>query len=567
MSTDSADFDAIVVGSGMSGGWAAKELCERGLKTLVIERGRHVEHGPDYTDALAPWEIEQRGRVSETEIAEHYSVQSKCYAFNTANKHFWVRDSDHPYETPDDKPFVWIRGYHLGGRSLLWARHSYRWGDLDFESNLRDGHGVDWPIRYADIAPWYDRAERFAGVSGTPLGLPQTPDGVFQPPMALNAVEKDFKAKVERRFPGRKFIMGRVAHLTQPTEEQLALGRGQCQYRDHCYRGCSFGAYFSSLSATLPAAQRTGNLTVVTDAIVHSVSYDPATGHASGVRVIDANTRRTRSYTARVIFLCASTIGTTQIMLNSASEQFPDGIANRSGALGRYLMDHVSGLGAQADVTGFDDRYYAGRRPAGIYMPRYRNVSEPTDEFVRGYGFQGGAMRPTWQRGASTPGVGVELKQRLRAPDGWRISLNGFGEMLPRADNRITLSSRRDKWGIPLVRIECSYGENELKLAARANQDALEMLQAAGYANVRLRHPAPAAPGYGIHEMGTARMGRDPATSVLNGWNQAHDVANLFVTDGACMASSACQNPSLTYMALSARAANHAADLLAEGAL
>ncbi len=285
------------------------------------------------------------------------------------------------------------------------------------------------------------------------------------------------------------------------------------------------------------------------------------------MRVIDANTRRTRSYTARVIFLCASTIGTTQIMLNSASEQFPDGIANRSGALGRYLMDHVSGLGAQADVTGFDDRYYAGRRPAGIYMPRYRNVSEPTDEFVRGYGFQGGAMRPTWQRGASTPGVGVELKQRLRAPDGWRISLNGFGEMLPRADNRITLSSRRDKWGIPLVRIECSYGENELKLAARANQDALEMLQAAGYANVRLRHPAPAEPGYGIHEMGTARMGRDPATSVLNGWNQAHDVANLFVTDGACMASSACQNPSLTYMALSARAANHAADLLAEGAL
>ncbi len=563
----SGAFDAIVVGSGMSGGWAAKELCERGLKTLVLERGRHVEHGPDYTDHQAPWEIENRGRVPEAEIAEHYAVQSKCYAFTTANKHFWVRDDEHPYETPEDKPFVWIRGYHLGGRSLLWARHSYRLSEMDFEANLRDGHGVDWPIRYADMAPWYDHVERFAGISGETAGLPQLPDGIYQPPMDLNAVEKDFKARIEARWPSRRFMMGRVAHLTRPTDEQTELGRGQCQYRDHCYRGCSFGAYFSSLSATLPAAERTGNLTVVTGAAVDGLDHDPSTGRVTGVRVIDMNSREHRTYHGRVVFLCASAINSAQILLNSTSEANPNGLANRSDQVGRNLMDHISGMGAVADVPGFEDRYYAGRRPAGIYMPRYRNVTEPDRDFVRGYGFQGGASRQTWARGSHTPGVGAELKADLNRPGGWVMSIGAFGEMLPNPDNRVTLTGRRDRWGAPIPRIACAYGENDLKLAARAQTDALEMLRAAGYANVRPRRDTVLAPGYGIHEMGTARMGRDPSTSVLNGWARAHDVPNLFVTDGSFMTSSACQNPSLTYMAMSARAANHAADLLSQGAI
>ncbi|MEJ0058325.1 MAG: GMC family oxidoreductase [Terricaulis sp.] len=562
------DFDAIVVGSGMSGGWVAKELTERGFKTLVIERGKKITHGEDYLDFKAPWELDNRGRIPEDELAEDYAIQRTCYAFTTANKHLFVKDSDHPYLTPEGRPFNWLRGYHLGGRSLLWARHSYRWSDLDYEANAKDGHGVDWPIRYADMAPWYDRVERFAGISGSREGISNLPDGQFLPAMELNAVEKHFKQQMEARYPGRKMIMGRVAHLTQPTEEHDALGRGQCQYRDFCYRGCSFGAYFSSLSATLPAAERTGNLTVVTDAIGHSVIYDPATGRATGVRVIDYNTKEGRTYTGRVVFLNASAIGTAQIMLNSTSEQFPNGIANRSDQVGRNLMDHVSGIRAAGTFPGADDRYYAGRRPAGIYIPRYRNVETQERDYVRGYGLQGGASRADWNRAAGTPGVGVELKESLRTPGKWGMSLSGFAEMLPRPDNRVTLhETRKDKWGIPLVHIDCTYGENDLKLAAQCLVDAREMLENAGFVDVTVREGGPVSPGYGIHEMGTARMGRDPATSVLNGWNQAHDVPNLFSTDGACMASSACQNPSLSYMALSARAANHAADLMQEGNL
>ncbi|HVZ98885.1 MAG TPA: GMC family oxidoreductase [Caulobacterales bacterium] len=564
------DFDAIVVGSGMSGGWAAKELCERGLKTLVIERGAHVTHGEDYLDYKEPWELENFGKMPEDELARDYPIQKECYAFTTANKRFWVKDSDHPYITPEGRPFHWLRGYHLGGRSLLWARHSYRWSDLDYEANLRDGHGVDWPVRYADTKPWYDHVERFAGISGSREGIPNLPDGEFLPAMELNVVEKAFKQNIEMRFPGRKLIMGRVAHLTQPTEEQDALGRGQCQYRDFCYRGCSFGAYFSALSATLPAAERTGNLTIVTDAIGHSVLHDPATGRAIGVRVIDANTKQGRTYTARIVFLCASAIGTAQILLNSQSEHFPTGIANRSDQVGRNLMDHISGIRASGTVQGFEDRYYAGRRPAGFYIPRYRNLNnEQGGPFVRGFGFQGGASREDWARGGWQPGVGEELKTRLRTPGKWTLSMGGFAEMLPRPDNRVTLHrTRKDKWGIPLLVIDCTYGDNDHKLIAQAYDDAEEMLKAMGCTDIRIgRAEGPAGPGFGIHEAGTARMGRDPATSVLNGWNQAHDVPNLFVTDGACMASGACQNPSLSYMMFSARAANHAADLMQQGAL
>jgi glucoside 3-dehydrogenase (cytochrome c) catalytic subunit len=556
-------FDAIVVGSGMSGGWAAKELCERGLKTLVLERGRHIDP-TDYTDYLAPWELPNFGRMNEDEATLHYGGFA-----STATQHFRIKEDEHPYLTAEGKPFRWVRGYHLGGRSLMWARQSYRWSDIDFEANKQDGHGVDWPIRYRDLAPWYDHVERFAGVSGSREGLPQLPDGQFQKAMDLNAVERDFKAKLERAFPTRRLMIGRCAHLTAPTEEQSALGRGQCQFRDFCGRGCSYGAYFSSIAATLPAAERTGNLTIVTDAIVDSVIHDAASGRASGVRVVDRNTKERREYQGRIVFLCASTLGSAQIMLNSRSEAFPAGIANRSDQVGRNLMDHVSGMGAGGrHPGGFDDRYYEGRRPNGFYIPRFRNVTEPTDEFVRGFGYQGGASRGSWQRGAWTAGVGAEFKNDLRTPGPWSVWLSGFGEMLPRADNRVTLdATRKDQWGIPLLHIDCSYGANDLKLAARANADAKAMLEAAGFLDVHESGPEPLEPGRAIHEMGTARMGRDPATSVLNGWCQAHDVPNLFVTDGACMASTACQNPSLTYMAITARAATHAAELVRRGAL
>lgn len=557
-------FDAIVVGSGMSGGWAAKELTEKGLKTLVIERGRRVEHGADYLDALSPWELENFGMVPEVETAEHYSVQARCYAFSTATKHFWVKDSEHPYTYPEDKPFYWIRGYHLGGRSIMWARQSYRMSEMDFESNLKDGNAIDWPIRYKDMASWYDHVEAFAGISGAKDGLEQLPDGDYLPPMDFTAPEKEFRQKIESAFPGRRVIIGRAAHLTETRPQHEELGRGPCQYRSLCERGCSYGAYFSSLSATLPAAERTGNLTIVTDAIVHSIVYDPKSGKASGVRVIDANTKEGRTYEAKVIFLCASTIPTAQIMLNSVSEQFPNGIANRSDMVGRNLTDHISGMGASGVYPGFEDIYHRGRRPNGIYIPRYRNVTEEAD-FHRGYGFQGGALRANWRRGVWQAGVGEEFKQSLRSPGPWNIHLSGFGEMIPRPENRITLHKNQvDKWGIPILHIECGLGANELKLIEQAGEDAKDMLEKAGCTNVK-KYVHSGSLGLGIHEMGTARMGRDPANSVLNQYNQAHDVPNLFVTDGACMASGGCQNPSLTYMAMSARGAHFATEFLREG--
>jgi len=560
------DFDAIVVGSGISGGWVAKELCERGLKTLVLERGRDVQHRVDYLDFAPPWELPHRGMVPETEKAQHYAIQSTSYAFNSASSQWFVRDSEHPYSTPMDRPFSWIRGYQLGGRSITWGRQTYRMSDFDFKANRLDGHGIDWPIRYEDIQPWYDRVERFAGISGSNEGLEQLPDGQFLPPLALNCVELAFKQKTEADHPTRRVTVARCAHLTEPTPEHIALGRGPCQLRNVCERGCGYGAYFSSLSATLPAARKTNKLTVITDAIVERLDYDHAKRRVSGVRTIDANTKQGRSYQARVVFVCASTVATAQILLASKSEYFPHGLANRSDALGRHLMDHVVGIGASGTHPGFLDRYYYGRRPTGFYVPRYINITENADvDFVRGFGFQGYSSRSSWQRGEHEAGVGAELKQRLREPGRWEMSLVGFGEMLPRADNRVTLDEkRRDQWGIPLVHIDCTHAENERRLAERASQDAVRMLIAAGFENVT---PLGAIrpPGSSVHEMGTARMGRDPATSVLNGHNQAHDISNLFVTDGSCMTSTGTVNPSLTYMALSARAAHRAADLLASG--
>ena len=560
------DFDAIVVGSGISGGWAAKELTERGLRVLLLERGPHVTHGEDYvTEGKANWELPYRGQVPESVVASDYEVQKDCYAFTDFTRHFFVNDRENRYQTPADKPFSWIRGYHLGGRSLLWHRQSYRWSDLDFEANLKDGHGVDWPIRYRDIAPWYDHVETFAGISGSMDGLPQLPDGKFQPPFEMNCVEKEVKKRVEAAFPERRLIIGRAAHLTEPTDEQKALGRGRCMNRNECQRGCSFGAYFSSLSATLPAAERTGNLTTVTDAIVASVNYDADSRRATGVSVVDAKTRAGSVYTGRMVFLCASTLGTAQIMLYSVSASFPNGIANSSGALGRYLMDHIGGSTSTGIFPGHMDKYHSSRRPNECYVPRFRNVEDRDERFLRGFGYQGGARRIGWQRGSASAGIGTDLKASLRQPGPWQFAIEGFGEMLPDGRNRVWLDEKqKDAWGIPVLHIDCEHRQNEKAMISAMADDAGEMMRAAGLLDIRTRAEL-APPGLLIHEMGTARMGRDPKTSVLNEHNQAHDVPNLFVTDGAAMASSACQNPSLTYMALSARASAAAVEMLKAG--
>ena len=550
-------FDAIVVGSGITGGWAAKELTERGLRTLVIERGRHVEHGKDYiTEWKQPWEFAHRGRGDKELYARDYPIQSKNYAFGEATKHFFVNDREHPYLTDGAQEFRWIRGYHLGGRSLLWGRACWRWSDLDFEANGRDGHGVDWPIRYADVAPWYSYVERFVGIAGEKLGLPHLPDGEFLPPWELNCAERFVKQRLERAYPSRRMTITRVANLTRDHE-----GRTHCQARDQCARGCSFGAYFSSLSSTLPAARKTGKLTVLTDAIVESVLYDERKHRATGVRVIDAKNKTEREYHGRLIFLNASTIGTAQILLNSRSARFPDGLANSSGEVGHNLMDHLSKAGARGTVPGMEDEYTYGRRPTGTYIPRFRNLSGKPDTgvgFVRGYGIQAGASRSGWHRGTSVAGIGVALKQQLREPGPWSMSLQGYCECLPRHENHISLDpERKDQWGVPLVHIHWSWSDNEKALREDMKTQSAEMLEAAGCKNVHT-YDDNAPMGFSVHEMGTVRMGRDPRTSVLNAHNQAHDVPNLFVTDGACMASTSCVNPSITYMALTARAVDHA---------
>jgi len=567
-----ADFDAIVVGSGMSGGWSAKELAERGLKVLVLERGQGVDRTKDYSDMLAPWQTPNLNRINEDEIKQHYFRQAfiASYAVHDSNKHFWVKDDEHPYETPDDKPYDWARGYHLGGRSLTWWRRAFRLGPQDFEANKLDGHGVDWPVRYEDIAPWYDHVERFAGIAGSIENLPQLPDGIFQPAFELTCAESELKRSVEAEFPGRNVIPARIAHLTEPTKEQMELGRSRCQVRNQCPKGCSFGAYFSSNSATLPAAKRTGNCTVVTDAIVDTLDYDAATGRVSGVQIIDRVSKERRTYTARVVFLNASAIASAAILLNSTSEQFPNGLANTSDQVGRNLMDHVGGAQAMGTLDKFPDRGTYGRSPGGIYIPRYGNITEHDKPYIRGFGFQGGGRRTTNFDGAR-PGLGKAFKEENRKPGPWRISYAAFGEVLPYPDNRVTLHvTRKDQWGIPVPVIDCEMKENEKIMMREAAKDAHAMLEVAGCTDIISTRDRPlelTRPGNLIHEMGTARMGRDPATSVLNGWCQAHDVPNLFVTDGGFMASSACQNPSLGYMAFSARAANYAADLIEQGVL
>ena len=553
-------YDAIVVGSGISGGWAAKELTEKGLKTIVLERGRPVEHGADYiTEHKAPWELPMRGRVPTAVAEQDYAIQRRTGQFDSTAQHWFINDRENPYV--EEEPFTWIRGNHVGGRSLMWGRHCYRLSDLDFEANLRDGIAVDWPIRYGDIAPWYDYVERFAGISGEALGLPHLPDSVFQPGMDLNVVEKHLRERVRATFPERYVTIGRVAILTQALN-----GRAACHYCGPCIRGCSTGSYFSSQASTLPAAAATGNLTLRPFSVVHSVIFDPETGKAAGVRVIDSETREAIEYRAKVVFLCASTLASTQILLNSADTRFPNGLANSSGVLGQNLMDHHFQVGASAIAEGFEDRYHYGNRPTGFYIPRFRNINAATrrQDYIRGFGYQGGAGRVSWGRGTQLPGFGVELKQALRDPGPWRISMTAFGECLPRTENAVTLDpTATDIYGIPALRIRCTWGDNEKAMRGDMGASAAEMLEAAGFTSVSIydnyvEGTTNAAPGLGIHEMGTARMGRDPRTSVLNAFNQAHDVPNLYITDGACMTSAGCQNPSITYMALTARAVDHA---------
>lgn len=551
-------FEAIIVGSGMSGGWAAKEFCEAGLKTLLLERGRHVEHGEDYVgENRDPWDMKFRDKVERSFADRHHPIQQKCYAFNESTRNFFVDDNEYPYSQEDGKEFNWIRGSQLGGRSLLWHRQSYRFSEMDFESNKRDGHGVDWPIRYKDLEKWYDYVEEFVGVSGTNENLPQLPDGKFLPPIGLNCAEQEIKKRIEENFNDRVLIPGRCAHLTEPQPIHTELGRGTCQSRDQCQRGCSLGAYFSSQSATLPAANLTGNLTTITDAIVHSVIYDPESKRATGVRVIDTNTKQTTEYYAQVIFLCASTISTTQILLNSASDYFPRGFGNASGVLGKYLMDHLNQAGARGEFDGLLDSYYVGRKPNTCYMPRFQNLETNDRDYLRGYAFLGGARRFDWKSRLNDKGFGADFKESFKMPGHWRVSFEGKGEMLPYEHNRVTLHpTKKDQWGMPQVHINCAYGLNELRMRDAMRKDAIEMLSKIGVKNIR-GYIADAAPGIDNHEMGTARMGHDPRSSFLNANNQSHEVDNVFITDGSCMASSACQNPSLTYMALTARAVDY----------
>ena len=558
-----AQFDAIVIGSGITGGWAAKELTERGLKVLMFERGRHIEHIRDYaTETKAPWEMQYHGFGDRELYKRDFSVQSRQRDFNEFTQGHFVNDRENPYQTDADAPFAWVRAYQLGGRSLIWGRQCYRWSDLDFEANKRDGHGVDWPIRYRDIAPWYDHVESFIGVSGSKEGLPQLPDGVFQPPMALSVVEAHAKQAIESTMPDRKLIIGRVANLTEPKE-----GRAPCQYRSICGRGCSYGAYFSTQSSTLPAARATGNLTLLTDHVVERIDYDPQSRRATGVRVLDTKTRQGTTYTARMIFLCAGSFNSVAVLLRSADASHPNGLANGSGVLGRYIVDHANALAAVGPVPGFEAHTTFGNRPTGIVVPRFRNVTKRDARFLRGYSYQGGAFQRSWTRGQGAAGLGAEFKAQLRAPGPWMFAFVAFAESLPRAENRITLDpSAKDAVGLPQLRIRLQYGENERAALTDAGAEAGKMIVAMGGRAVFSFRDMP-TPGMSIHEMGGARMGEDPAQAVLDRHNRAHEVPNLFVTDGACMASAACQNPSLTYMALTARATDFAATELKAGRL
>lgn len=550
-------YDAIVVGSGISGGWAAKELCERGLKTLLLERGRDIEHIKDYqTAALNPWDFTHRLYKTNADALKN-PVQSTGY--DESNRQFFVNDEEHPYL--QEKPFLWKRGYQVGGRSLTWGRQCYRLSDLDFEANAKEGIAIDWPIRYRDIAPWYDHVERFIGVSGRKENIGHLPDGEFIEPMELNCIEKHLAAKIRKQFDNRVLTIARVANLTRPLN-----GRDACQNRNLCSRGCPFGGYFSTNSSTLPAAIATGNLTLRPYCVVVRVLYDHTRRIATGVQIIDALTKKTTEYHSKIIFLNASTINTASILLNSASSDFPNGLGNSSGQVGHNLMDHHSSAGAAGTHSGFKDQYYKGRRPCGFYIPRYTNITNQRNDYLRSYGIQGkGERKDWWEQSQITAGFGADFKQQITRPGDWTVWMAGWGECLPYYENQVSLDeSKKDQWGLPLVNISFEFKENEKSMMRDIRDSSAEMLEKAGFTGVNsfnYDHPG----GATVHEMGTARMGTDGRTSVLNKFNQMHDVKNIFITDGSCMTSSACQNPSLTYMALTARACQYAVEQLKTG--
>ena len=554
------DYDAIVVGTGVSGGWAAKELCEKGLKTLVLERGRMVEHIKDYpTMNDDHWDY-PAGDIKTRKIRERQPKQNRTGQVKEHSKHFFVDDIDNPYN--EKKPFNWLRGYHVGGRSLTWGRQVYRLGDIDFEANAKDGIGVDWPIRYKDIAPWYDYVEEYIGISGEKMNLPQLPDGKFLKPMEMYCVEKDLRKSLEENYDDRVLTIGRVAHITEGTKP--GLGRVNCQYRNRCRRGCPYGAYFSSNSSTLPAAAETGNMTLRPNSIVYEVMYDKDKKRASGVKIIDSETNETFEFTAKVIFLCASAIASASILMQSKSDRFPNGMGNQSGELGHNIMDHHLGVGARGISDKHKDKYYIGGRPNGHYLPRFRNLGGKTNmkDFVRGYGYQGGGSRGAWKEYSKEIAYGADFKKSILKPGNWGISLGGFGEILPYHDNKMTLDyNKKNKWGLPTLTFDATIRENEINMRKDIRKQAVEMLENAGFKDIK-SHNNEYIMGHGIHEMGTARMGRDPKTSVLNRNNQLHEVPNVYVTDGAAMTSAGCTNPSITYMALTARAANHAVEEL-----
>jgi choline dehydrogenase-like flavoprotein len=558
-------YDAIVVGTGISGGWAAKELCENGLKTLVLERGPMVKHRDDYPTAnMDPWDFPHAGQATREDTKQQEKQSRTGYTTSAASKHWFVNDLKHPYN--EVKRFDWMRGYHVGGRSIMWGRHSYRWSDIDFEANKNEGIAVDWPVRYKDIAPWYDKVEKFIGVSGENLGLPQLPDGQFEPMMELNCVEDLFRGKVSEHFNGRAVTAGRVAHINSDKKFE-GDGRVRCQFRNRCIRGCPFGGYFSSVSSTLPTAERTGNMTLRPDSIVHEIIYDPNTKKATGVKVIDRETKEEFEFKAKVIFLCASAIASTSILMQSKSDRFENGLGNDSGELGHNIMDHHFLAGASGKFDGFEDKYYKGRKPNGIYIPRFRNLGGDSNmkDFVRGYGYQGGAGRGNYEEMIAEAAFGKEYKDAVLSPGGWSMGMTAFGEILPYHDNKMTLDyDKKDEWGLPTVTFDAEIKENELNMRKDMTDQAVKMLEKAGARDIE-PYDRPYALGLGIHEMGTARMGRDPKTSVVNGNNQVHACKNVYVTDGAFMTSASCVNPSLTYMAFTARAAHHAVQELKKG--
>jgi choline dehydrogenase-like flavoprotein len=549
-------YDAIVVGSGISGGWAAKELTEKGLRVLMLERGRNVEHIKDYVNATkGPWEYAHRGGRTKS-MEELYPVLKRDYPLNEKNLAFWASDQDNPYT--EVKRFDWFRGYQVGGRSLMWGRQSYRWSDFDFEANVRDGVAVDWPIRYADLAPWYDRVERHAGIAGSREGLEQLPDGQFQPAMPLNCGEELVAGRLRKLYDGRRRIIpGRTANATK----QLP-NRYPCQYRDACWLGCPYGGYFSTQSSTLPPARATKRLTLKPFSIVTELLYDRDAKRATGVRVLDAVTEQVTEYNAKIIFVCASTLNSAWLLMRSATDVWPEGLGSSSGELGHNLMDHHFRCGAEGRLDDLLDKYYYGRRPTGFYIPRYRNLFGEKRDYLRGFGYQGGAGREGWSRAVKELGVGGAFKDAMAQPGEWTIGATAFGEMLPNHDNKISLDeTKKDKWGLPVLKIDCATGENERLMRKDMTADMAEMLEQCGVKDVHTFDNT-YYPGMGIHEMGTARMGKDPKTSVLNEHNQVWDAPNVFITDGSCMVSSACQNPSLTYMALTARAADFAVNEL-----